>query len=158
MSRFAPAGKPRGEVKRIGRWDEPVCVAKLAGIDRLASDLNSGRRGAVPSARLFDAGAAIRRSAEYYDDTRDRMRTDVLAAAFAVVAVVTLPGVARADGPTCSVTATDKKLGGAAKKSFMKKCASDAQASCDAAAADKKLAGAAKTSFTKKCVQDSVGS
>jgi hypothetical protein len=40
----------------------------------------------------------------------------------------------------------------------MKKCQSDAAAACDTAAADKKLAGAAKTSFTKKCVADAVGS
>ena len=30
-------------------------------------------------------------------------------------------------------------------------------ATCKAQASDKKLAGAAKTSFTKKCVKDSVG-
>jgi hypothetical protein len=41
--------------------------------------------------------------------------------------------------------------------SFMKKCETDAKKSCDAAAAEKKLHGAAKTSFTKKCVTDAVG-
>jgi hypothetical protein len=40
----------------------------------------------------------------------------------------------------------------------MKKCETDAQKSCDTQAASKKLAGAAKTSFTKKCVNDAVGS
>ena len=55
-------------------------------------------------------------------------------------------------------TVSDKKLAGAAKTSFMKKCETDAKASCDAAAADKKLAGAAKASFTKKCISDAVGS
>jgi hypothetical protein len=64
--------------------------------------------------------------------------------------------VALADG-SCKTTATDKKLAGAAKTSFMKKCETDAQTTCDAAAASKKLAGAAKTSFTKKCVSDAVG-
>jgi hypothetical protein len=39
----------------------------------------------------------------------------------------------------------------------MKKCESDAAKSCDMSAAEKKLAGAAKTSFTKKCVTDAVG-
>jgi hypothetical protein len=39
----------------------------------------------------------------------------------------------------------------------MKKCEKDSAAACDTAAADKKLAGAAKTSFTKKCVKDAVG-
>jgi hypothetical protein len=37
------------------------------------------------------------------------------------------------------------------------KCQRDAQAACDASAADKKLAGAAKASFTKKCLSDAVG-
>ena len=61
-----------------------------------------------------------------------------------------------ADG-TCSSNASDKKLAGAAKTSFLKKCGSDAQKSCDDQAATKKLAGAAKASFTKKCVTDAVG-
>ena len=54
--------------------------------------------------------------------------------------------------------AADKKLAGAAKTSFVKKCEADAgggtMAACEAQAADKKLAGAAKTSFTKKCAAD----
>ncbi|HEY8125204.1 MAG TPA: PsiF family protein [Methylocystis sp.] len=70
----------------------------------------------------------------------------VSAAAFAE----TTPAV-----PDCAAKATEKKLHGAALKSFMKKCDRDAAASaCDAAAAEKKLAGAARTSFTKKCVRD----
>ena len=60
--------------------------------------------------------------------------------------------------PSCTAEATTKKLAGAAKTSFMKKCETDSATACDAAAADKKLNGAAKTSFTKKCVSDSVGS
>ncbi len=58
---------------------------------------------------------------------------------------------------SCKKQADDKKLAGAAQKSFMTKCQKDASAACDLQAADKKLAGAAKTSFTKKCVTDSVG-
>lgn len=65
-------------------------------------------------------------------------------------------GSAYAD-TTCMSQATDKKLAGAAKTSFMGKCQRDAASTCDAAAATKKLAGAAKTSFTKKCVNDAVG-
>ena len=61
---------------------------------------------------------------------------------------VGLSGAALAD-ETCSATAKDKKLAGAALKSFMTKCASDAK--------DKKLHGAAETSFTKKCVKDATG-
>lgn len=60
-------------------------------------------------------------------------------------------------GPTCHAAAADKKLAGAAKTSFLKKCEKDAQTACDARAAEKKLAGAAKTSFTQKCVRDAVG-
>ena len=60
--------------------------------------------------------------------------------------------------PACEAQATEKKLAGAAKTSFLKKCEKDAMAevqkTCDMQAAEKKLAGAAKTSFTKKCVKD----
>ena len=59
---------------------------------------------------------------------------------------------------TCKASAADKKLAGAAHKSFMTKCEKDAQTACDKSAADKKLAGAAKTSHVRKCVTDSVGS
>ena len=53
----------------------------------------------------------------------------------------------------CMTQATDKKLAGAAKTSFMTKCERTA---CEGQAADKKLAGAAKTSFVKKCVTDAM--
>ncbi len=62
-----------------------------------------------------------------------------------------------ADGASCTASATEKKLAGAAKTSFMKKCEKDATATCDAAAVEKKIFGAAKNSFTKKCVKDAVG-
>jgi hypothetical protein len=58
---------------------------------------------------------------------------------------------------SCADQATEKKLAGAAKTSFMGKCQRDAQTQCDATAVEKKLAGAAKTSFTNKCVKDAVG-
>lgn len=60
-------------------------------------------------------------------------------------------------GPTCHAAAAQKKLAGAAKTLFLKKCEQDAQTACDARAAEKKLAGAAKTSFTQKCLRDAVG-
>jgi hypothetical protein len=67
-----------------------------------------------------------------------------------------LVSLAHAD---CASDAASKKLAGAAKTSFMKKCEADAKVAaptsgCDAKAADKKLAGAAKTSFLKKCEAD----
>jgi hypothetical protein len=50
--------------------------------------------------------------------------------------------------------AKDKKLSGAARNSFVKKCETDAKAKCDLAATEKKLSGAAKTSNVKKCTQE----
>ena len=56
---------------------------------------------------------------------------------------------------SCEAQATDKKLAGAAKTSFLKKCETDtATKACEAQSSEKKLAGAAKTSFLKKCVAD----
>jgi hypothetical protein len=64
----------------------------------------------------------------------------------------------------CEAKAADKKLAGAAKTSFLKKCEADAKgdapaadSGCTAKAAEKKLAGAAKTSFMKKCEADAKG-
>ena len=65
---------------------------------------------------------------------------------------------AYAASPACEAQATDKKLSGAAKTSFVQKCEKDAAATaqklCGAQAKEKKLSGAAKTSFEKKCVTD----
>jgi hypothetical protein len=64
----------------------------------------------------------------------------------------------------CAAQAAEKKLAGAAKSSFVKKCEKDAKAAapaaaaaspaCEKSAADKKLAGAAKKSHLKKCMAD----
>jgi hypothetical protein len=51
----------------------------------------------------------------------------------------------------CMSQAAEKKLSGAAKNSFVKKCVRDG---CEATSLEKKLAGAAKNSFTKKCLAD----
>ena len=60
----------------------------------------------------------------------------------------------------CAAKAAEKKLAGAAKNSFMKKCIADSQPAsnpaCDAKAKEKKLAGAAKNSFLKKCNADAM--
>ena len=58
---------------------------------------------------------------------------------------------------SCKATAAEKKLAGAALKSFMTKCENDAKGACSASAKEKKLAGAAEKSFTTKCVGDKVG-
>ncbi len=75
----------------------------------------------------------------------------------AVVTLFTANAVLAADD--CAAKAAEKKLAGAAKASFMKKCEKDAAAtaapsSCEARAAEKKLAGAAKSSFMKKCEKE----
>lgn len=58
----------------------------------------------------------------------------------------------------CATRAAEKKLAGAAKTSFLKKCEADAKGpevtACEATAKEKKLAGAAKNSFVKKCAAD----
>ena len=63
----------------------------------------------------------------------------------------------------CEKASAEKKLAGAAKASFEKKCIADAggmaaapspAAACEKASAEKKLAGAAKASFEKKCIAD----
>jgi hypothetical protein len=75
-----------------------------------------------------------------------------------VLAAVLLLAASTAYADSCKMQSATKKLAGAAKDSFMKKCQTDAATACDKTAADKKLAGAAKESFTRKCVSDAVGS
>jgi hypothetical protein len=58
---------------------------------------------------------------------------------------------------TCKSEAADKKLAGAALKSFMTKCEKDATTTCEADSKQKNLAGAAKASHMKKCVGDALG-
>lgn len=80
--------------------------------------------------------------------------------AITAVALLTLfaSTAAFAADPACEAQATEKKLAGAAKTSFVKKCEKDATAAatntCTVQATEKKLAGAAKNSFVKKCVKD----
>jgi hypothetical protein len=62
-----------------------------------------------------------------------------------------------ADEPTCAAQATEKKLAGAARTSFMGACEKRATAACEATAAEKKYAGAVKTSFTTSCIKKAVG-
>jgi hypothetical protein len=64
---------------------------------------------------------------------------------------------AQATAPTCSAAAQEKKLAGAAKTSFLKKCEREATEKCEAVATERKLAGAAKNSNVKKCVREALG-
>lgn len=89
----------------------------------------------------------------------------------ALLSLGLLAGTAQASSPAeakCEAQAAEKKLAGAAKNSFVKKCVTDAGGTpaaasakapdpaemCEKSAADKKLAGAAKTSHIKKCTED----
>jgi hypothetical protein len=89
------------------------------------------------------------------------MKKTLMGAAVAVFALLAAP--AYAANAACDKQAEEKKLAGAAKTSFMKKCEKDAggapaaaaaSPACEKSAADKKLAGAAKTSHIKKCMAD----
>jgi hypothetical protein len=64
---------------------------------------------------------------------------------------------AQTPSPSCNAVAQEKKLAGAAKTSFLKKCEREATEKCEAAAAERKLSGAAKNSNVKKCLTDAVG-
>jgi hypothetical protein len=75
-----------------------------------------------------------------------------------LAAALTIGVAGAAQAQSCSVQAQDKKLAGAARTSFMKKCETDATKACEADSAKRKLAGAAKASHMKKCVADAVGS
>ena len=75
-----------------------------------------------------------------------------IALALAVCLISSAPAFA-----SCKSDAADKKLAGAALKSFMTKCERDATTTCESDSKQKNLAGAAKTSHMKKCVGDAVG-
>lgn len=64
---------------------------------------------------------------------------------------------AEGEAKSCAAQAAEKKLAGAALKSFTTKCEADAKTACEKTSTDKKLAGAAKTSFEKKCLEDASG-
>ena len=81
------------------------------------------------------------------------------ASAQSVEAPVAVSGPASAPAKSpCDALAADKKLTGAARDSFLKKCNDDAsseiRAACDAKAADQKLNGEAKRDYVKRCMGD----
>jgi hypothetical protein len=84
-----------------------------------------------------------------------------LARAWTVACGLALMAAGAHAASTCEAKAADKKLHGAAKNSYVKKCEKDMAgggSSCEAKAADKKLHGAAKNSYVKKCESDSKSS
>lgn len=88
------------------------------------------------------------------------MRSSLVASLILALALPLATSLAHAQGALCEAKAADKKLAGAARSSFVKKCLKDAKASavaaCEANAAEKKLYGAAKNSFVKKCEREAV--
>ena len=74
-----------------------------------------------------------------------------------VIVLMALCGSVFAQQATCTATAAEKKLAGAAKNSFLQKCEKEATEKCEAAAIERKLAGAAKSSNLKKCIKDLIG-
>src|SRR5690348_7605581 len=88
-------------------------------------------------------------------DWHGSLKWEVTMKKLALIAALTLMA-----GPafaSCKSDAADKKLAGAAQKSFMTKCEKDAKATCEKSSMDMKLAGAAKTSHMKKCMTDATG-
>lgn len=88
------------------------------------------------------------------------MKKSLITIAFATLSL--FAGHTFAANADCEAKAGEKKLAGAAKTSFVKKCEKDAAAApaaaanpaCEKSAADKKLAGAAKTSHIRKCMAE----
>jgi len=72
----------------------------------------------------------------------------------ALVLIASSWSFAHAADSACMAAAKEKKLAGAARNSFVKKCEADAKTKCELSATEKKLAGAAKNSNVKKCVQE----
>src|SRR5258707_13649913 len=75
-----------------------------------------------------------------------------IALALAVCLISSAPAFA-----PCKSDAADKKLAGAALKSFMTKCERDATPTCESDSKQNNLAAAAKASHMKKCVADPAG-
>jgi len=78
------------------------------------------------------------------------MRIPILTATIALACIA--PHAAAMD---CAAQAQEKKLSGAAKRSFLEKCEAEARGTgavnCTALAEKKRLYGAARASFIKKC-------
>ena len=83
--------------------------------------------------------------------------TPPAAAAPAAAAPAATAPSAAAPSASCHAQATEKKLAGAAKNSFLSKCEREATERCEAAATERKLAGAARTGNVNKCVKEAVG-
>ncbi len=71
--------------------------------------------------------------------------------------VLATSAIAQGAAPSCNAVAQERKIFGAAKTSFLKKCEREATEKCEFAATERKLVGAAKNNNVKKCVREAVG-
>jgi len=85
-------------------------------------------------------------------DSGDISMTKTLVLVTLALGIAGAPALAYAQD-ACTTQATDKKLNGAAKTSFLTKCE---RTGCESQAKDKKLRGAAMNAFVKKCTKDSM--
>jgi len=144
-------------VGAVGADMGPLAVRNVA---LLAVLLGAGlRRAEAVSLDINSWDPSARQITVIGKGNKERIMPIGAAAAAAASAPKTAPS-------SCEAKAAEKKLAGAAKNSFVKKCEKDAAAAapaakapdattaCNAKAAEKKLAGAAKNSFVKKCVAD----
>lgn len=101
------------------------------------------------------AAAGLLSNANHPEPKRKRDPIMKMLMTAVVVAMGLLAGQAYA-ASACEKSADDKKLSGAARTSYVKKCETDAggSAACEKSADDKKLSGAARTSHIKKCQAD----
>jgi len=106
-----------------------------------------------PAGRLLPPGGyPLRDNPPIADETQDE---DTMIRILIAACLSLFLAGAMAAGPSCADRAAAKKLSGAAKTSFIKKCEKDTKAPCELQATEKKLHGAARTSFVNKCVRDS---
>lgn len=86
------------------------------------------------------------------------MKSTLLACSLAALVGLAAAPAWASPNAECEAKAAEKKLAGAAKNSFVRKCikdnGGDIAAMCEKSAADKKLHGAAKNSHIKKCTAD----
>jgi hypothetical protein len=113
-----------------------------------------GNRIRMDIMRAGSTGAGASGDADYMKMFQENYMKKIVIVALATCFAANL---AFAADNGCAAMAAEKKLHGAAKNSFIKKCEKDAAvpaSPCAAKAAGKKLHGAAKNSFIKKCEKD----
>lgn len=57
----------------------------------------------------------------------------------------------------CNEAASERKLSGGAKQSFLKSCEAEARAACAAKMKEENLSAAGKATFEKRCLRQAMG-